>query len=585
MLRGDVADELGRRIAAAVEAAYSLEIGLEEAAIRPAPPERPADYQSNAAMPLAKRLSLPSRQVAAAIVEHFETGDMVEPPEVSGPGFVNLALRRDWLERHLRNLSTDDRLGVAREETPRRVVVDYSSPNAAKEMHAGHLRSTILGDALVRLLRFAGHEVIPQNHLGDWGTPFGMLVEELIDRGWAGSVERQVRDLNAFYQEVRARFDSDPEFAERARRRVVALQAGDPQTVAVWHELIGESIRQLEDLYRFLGVLLRPEDIRPESSYEDVLPEVVRELEEAGLAVPSEGALCVFPPGFTSRDGEPLPLIVRKGDGGYTYDTTDLAALRYRTLEMGADRLLYVVGASQRLHFEMLFAVARLAGWLGARASAEHVSFGAILGPDGKMLRTRAGAAIKLIELLQEAVDRAASIVAERAELDPDERERVARAVGIGALKYADLSSDREKDYVFSWDRMLAMDGNTAVYLQYANARIRSILRRGAEGGKLTATHVGTGILLARPAERALALKLAQFPAAVQMATARLQPHRICTYLYEAATAFSTFYEHCSVLNAETAELRASRLALSEVTSRTLTLGLGLLGIEAPERL
>jgi arginyl-tRNA synthetase len=372
---------------------------------------------------------------------------------------------------------------------------------------------------------------------------------------------------------------------------VVALQAGDPETMAVWRELVAESVRQLEDLYRFLGVLLRPEDIRPESSYREDLPEVVRELEEAGLAVLSEGALCVFPPGFRTRDGEPLPLIVRKSDGGYTYDTTDLAAIRHRARYLGADRLLYVVGAPQRLHFEMLFAVARLAGWLGPGDSTEHVSFGAILGADGKMLRTRSGAAIRLIELLQEAVDRAASVVAERSELDEAERGRVARAVGIGALKYADLSNDREKDYVFSWDRMLAMDGNTAVYLQYANARIRSILARaggpgaGETGETGGGAHVAAGIVLGTAPERALALKLAQFPAAVQMAVDRLQPHRVCTYLYETATAFSTFYEKCSVLNAETPELRVSRLALSELTSRTLTLGLDLLGIEAPERL
>jgi arginyl-tRNA synthetase len=580
LLRGDLADELGRRIATAVEAAFEIEISVEEAAIRPAPPERQADYQSNAAMPLGKRLSLPSREVAARIVERFDPGEMLEPPQAAGPGFINLTLRRDWLERHARNLVDDERLGAAAAERPLKVVVDYSSPNVAKEMHAGHLRSTILGDAIVRLLRFAGHQVIPQNHLGDWGTPFGMLVEQLIEEGWPRAGERTIPDLNAFYQAARARFESDPEFAERARRRVVALQAGDPETVAVWRELVGESMRQLQDLYRFLGVLLRPEDIRPESSYNQILPEIVRELERAGLAVVSEGALCVFPPGFTSRDGEPLPLIVRKSDGGYTYVTTDLAAFRYRATELGADRMLYVVGASQRLHFEMIFAVARLVGWLGDGASAEHVSFGAVLGEDGKMLRSRSGASVKLVELLQEAVDRAASIVVERSELDDAEREGVARAVGIGSLKYADLSNDREKDYVFSWERMLAMDGNTAVYLQYANARIRSILRRAGEG-----TPAAARIVLGSPPERSLAVKLAQFPAAVQMATDRLQPHRLCTYLYETATAFSTFYERCSVLNAETPELRASRLALSELTSRTIVSGLELLGIEAPERL
>jgi arginyl-tRNA synthetase len=582
MLRGDLADELGRRIAAAVDAAFAVEITVPEAVIRPALPERGADYQSNVAMPLAKRLSLSSRDVAARIVDHFDAGDMVEPPQIGGPGFINLTLRRDWLERHALDLVQDDRLGAAEAERRWRVVIDYSSPNAAKEMHAGHLRSTIIGDALHRLLRFAGHEVIPQNHLGDWGTPFGMLIEKLVEDGWSKRADRTITDVNAFYREARARFESDPDFAERARRRVVALQSGDPQTLALWADLVRESVRQLDDLYRLLGVLLRPEDVCPESFYNPVLPEIVEELEAEGLAVPSDGALCIFPPGFTSRDGEPLPLIVRKRDGGYTYVTTDLAAIRHRTRDLGGDYLVYVVGAPQRLHFAMLFAAARMAGWLPEESRAEHVSFGSVLGPDGRMLKTRSGESVKLLDLVEEAVDRAASIVAERVELDEDERERVARAVGIGALKYADLASDREKDYVFSWERMLAMDGNTAVYLQYANARIRSILRKAGAAAK------GPGqarVILSAPAERALALKLAQFGAAVQMATEHLQPHRLCTYLYETATAFSAFYETCSVLNAETADLRASRLLLSELTSRTITVGLGLLGIEAPERL
>jgi arginyl-tRNA synthetase len=582
MLRGDLADELGRRIVKAVDAAFAVEITVPEAVIRPALPERGADYQSNVAMPLAKRLSLSSRDVATRILEHFDAGDVLEPPQIGGPGFINLTLRGDWLERHALDLIQDDRLGAAEAERRSRVVIDYSSPNAAKEMHAGHLRSTIIGDALHRLLRFAGHEVIPQNHLGDWGTPFGMLIENLVEEGWSERAERTIPDINTFYREARARFEADPDFAERARRRVVALQSGDPPTLALWADLVRESLRQLDDLYRLLGVLLRPEDICPESFYNPVLPEIVEELEAEGLAVPSGGALCVFPPGFTSRDGEPLPLIVRKRDGGYTYVTTDLAAIRHRTRDLGGEYLVYVVGAPQRLHFAMLFAAARMAGWLPENARAEHVSFGSVLGPDGRMLKTRSGESVKLLDLVEEAVDRAASIVAERVELDEDERERVARAVGIGALKYADLSSDREKDYVFSWERMLAMDGNTAVYLQYANARIRSILRKAGSGPE----HASQArVILSAPAERALALKLAQFGAAVQMATEHLQPHRLCTYLYETATAFSAFYETCSVLNAESAELRASRLLLSELTSRTVTVGLGLLGIEAPERL
>ena len=582
MLRGDLADELGRLIVAAVDAAFSLEISVPEAVIRPALPERGADYQSNVAMPLAKRLSLPSRDVAARILQHFDPGDIVEPPQIGGAGFINLTLRRDWLERHALAMAGDERLGAATAERRLRVVIDYSSPNAAKEMHAGHLRSTIIGDAIHRLLLFAGHQVIPQNHLGDWGTPFGMLIEKLVEDGWSKREDRTIPDMNAFYREARAQFESDPEFAERARRRVVALQSGDPETLELWGALVAESVRQLDDLYRLLGVLLRPEDICPESFYNPVLPQIVEELEAEGLAVPSEGALCIFVPGFTTRDGDPLPLIVRKRDGGYTYVTTDLAAIRHRTRDLGGNYLVYVVGAPQRLHFEMLFAAARMAGWLDEGARAEHVSFGSVLGPDGRMLRTRAGASIRLLDLVEEAIDRAASVVAERTELDDEERERVARAVGIGALKYADLSSDREKDYVFSWERMLAMDGNTAVYLQYANARIRSILRKAEAAGKVAKVNA---VVLSAPAERALTLKLAQFPAAVQMATDHLQPHRLCTYLYETATAFSTFYETCSVLNAETPELRASRLLLCELASRTITAGLNLLGIDAPERL
>jgi arginyl-tRNA synthetase len=409
-----------------------------------------------------------------------------------------------------------------------------------------------------------------------------MLIEKLVEDGWSKREDRTIPDMNAFYREARAQFESDPEFAERARRRVVALQSGDPETLELWGALVAESVRQLDDLYRLLGVLLRPEDICPESFYNPVLPQIVEELEAEGLAVPSEGALCIFVPGFTTRDGDPLPLIVRKRDGGYTYVTTDLAAIRHRTRDLGGNYLVYVVGAPQRLHFEMLFAAARMAGWLDEGARAEHVSFGSVLGPDGRMLRTRAGASIRLLDLVEEAIDRAASVVAERTELDDEERERVARAVGIGALKYADLSSDREKDYVFSWERMLAMDGNTAVYLQYANARIRSILRKAEAAGKVAKVNA---VVLSAPAERALTLKLAQFPAAVQMATDHLQPHRLCTYLYETATAFSTFYETCSVLNAETPELRASRLLLCELASRTITAGLNLLGIDAPERL
>jgi arginyl-tRNA synthetase len=580
MLQGDLEQELGRRVAAAVGAAFDVRISADEAVIRPTTPGRDADYQSNVAMSLAARLGRPSREVAAGIVDRLELGDMLEPARAEGPGFVNLVLRRDWLERHLAGLAANERAGAPRSEPPRRVVIDYSSPNVAKEMHVGHLRTTIIGDALSRLLRFRGHLVIAQNHLGDWGTPFGMLVEHLLDEGRAHGGRHTIADLGAFYEEARRKFDADPAFAERSRRRVVALQAGDPETLALWHELIAESQRYFERVYELLGVLLTPEDIAGESLYNPMLADVVAELESRGLAVVSDGALVAFPPAFTGRDGRPLPLILRKRDGGYGYDTTDLAAIRYRLLELRGDDLLYVVGAEQHLHLEMVFAMAREAGWLTEGKRAVHVSHGLTLGTDGKRLRTRAGGSVKLVELLEEAIERAAAVVADRSELSPQQRERVARAVGIGAVKYSDLSNDRIKDYVFDWDRMLAMDGNTSVYLQYANARVRSVIRKA--GGE---PEPGTPLHLREPAERALGLKLAQFPTAVEASIEHLQPHRLCTYLYETAVAFSTFYERCSILGAETPELRASRLALCALTSRITVLGLGLLGIEAPDRL
>jgi arginyl-tRNA synthetase len=447
-------------------------------------------------------------------------------------------------------------------------------------MHVGHLRTTIIGDSINRLLRFRGEHVIPQNHIGDWGTPLGMLLEHLLDEEHSQGAGTEIGELTEFYQAARGKFDSDPEFQQRARLRVVALQAGDDATLELWHDLIEKSMRYVDRLYDLLGVLLTPADVAAESFYNPMLADVAAELESRGLARIVDGALMAFPPGFTGRDGRPVPLIVRKSDGGYTYDTTDLAAIRYRARDLHADDILYVVGAPQRLHFEMVFAMAREAGWLAPETRAVHVAFGQVLDRDGKRFRTREGESIRLIELVEEAVDRAAAVVAERSELTEDERRSVARAVGVGAVKYADLSGDRIKDYVFDWDRMLAMDGNTSVYLQYANARVRSVVRRA--GGEAPA---GAPIVLQEPAERALALALAQFPTAVESTIAHLQPHRLCTYLYDTAVAFSTFYEKCSILSADTAELRASRLVLCELTSKVMVRGLDLLGIEAPDRL
>jgi arginyl-tRNA synthetase len=577
----DIERLLAGRVAAAADAALGVELSLEEALIRPAAGGRDADFQSNVALKLGKERSTPPRAVAAALVDALAVDDLCEAADVSGPGFINFRIRREWLEEAVTAVAGDPRAGVATAATVKVVVVDYSSPNLAKEMHVGHLRSTIIGDALVRTLDFAGHRALPQNHVGDWGTPFGMLIEQLAQDGWDGRDERGIADLNEFYQSVRRRFDEDPDFAERSRERVVSLQAGDPGTLALWRSMVAESERHFAEVYRLLGVLLSGEHIVGESFYNDRLAAVVAELEEQGLATLHEGAICVFMDGFTNREGAPLPLIVRKGDGGYTYATSDLAALRYRVDELGANRILYVVGAPQRTHLEMVFAAARLAGWLPDDVSAEHVAFGSVLGEDRKILRTRAGVAIRLIDLLDDAVDHAAGILANRTpDLDPAELDGLARAVGIGAVKYADLSAGREKDYVFSLERMLALEGNTSVYLQYANARIRSLLAKaGGLPGASTAVAIGA------PEERALALRLLAFGPAIDSVVETLEPHRLCTYLHATAVAFSAFYESCPIIAAPDEATRSSRLTLALSTSRILTLGLGLLGIDAPERL
>jgi arginyl-tRNA synthetase len=539
-----------------------------------------ADYQANVALGLRKQVGGAPRDIAAKIVEHLDLRGVAEKVEIAGAGFINVTLEASFLSRALGEVAAGARLGIAPSAAPETVAIDYSSPNIAKEMHVGHLRSTILGDALARVLEAVDHRVVRQNHLGDWGTPFGMLLEHLADggKGAMGEGELSVGDLNAFYQEARRKFEQEPAFADRARRRVVLLQGGDEATLALWRRFVAVSRGYIGTLYEKLGVTLKDTDVAGESLYNPMLAGIAAELTEKGLARESEGALCVFPPGFTGREGEPLPLIVRKQDGGYGYATTDLAAVRYRAGTLGATRLVYVVGAPQSQHLAMVFEVAKMAGWLVAPARAEHVAFGSVLGADKKMFKTRAGETVRLVELLDEAVQRARAVIAEKnPDLDAATREDVARAVGIGAVKYADLSSDRIKDYVFDWDRMLAFEGNTAPYLQYAHARIRSIFRR--------AESAPGAIVVAAPAERALALALLGFGTAVHEVADTLQPHRLCTYLYGLSAAFSTFYEQCPVLKAATVDEQRSRLALCDLTALVLARGLGLLGIEAPERM
>ena len=578
----------------AIVASFGPDFGDADPLIRPS---SFADFQANVALPLGKRLGRPPREVAAELAARLDVADMCAEPEVSGPGFINFRLRDDWIAAQASQMLGDPgRLGLAPVAIPQTVVVEYSSPNVAKEMHVGHLRTTIVGDAIAHVLEFAGHRVIRDNHVGDWGTPFGMLIEELLDVG-EDSPEAALltTDPNAFYQAARRKFDNDPEFTERARSRLVRLQAGDPDTLAIWQRLVDISRGYLHQVYSRLQVSLTDDDIRGESFYNDLLADTVAELEERGIAVMSEGALCAFPPGFTGREGRPLPLIIRKSDGGYNYATTDLAAVRYRVDKLSADRSIYVVGSEQALHFQMVFAVAREAGWIPAGVRFEHAQIGMVLGQDGNRLRTREGETPKLIGLLQEAVDRARGILDEvdaASRFGPAELDAVAEAVGIGAVKYADLSTARDSAYLFDWDRMISFRGNTGPYLQYATARIRSIFRRadaganaGAGVGDAEAAARRSGIVVTAGPERALALRLLDFGAMVTQLGETAEPHRLCAYLFDVASLFTTFYEECPVLKAEPESLRASRLALCALTFDVLTLGLTLLGVPIPARM
>ncbi|WP_371408612.1 arginine--tRNA ligase [Micromonospora zamorensis] len=540
-----------------------------------------ADFQSDAPLALARRLGRPPRDIAAAVLEHAVLDDVCVSAEVSGPGFLNLTIADRTLADLVAGLAADARLGVPLAAAPQTVVVDYSAPNVAKEMHVGHLRSTVIGDAAVRLLDWLGHRVVRVNHLGDWGTPFGMLIAHLADLGEAEAAhELSMGDLDGFYRAARVKFDADEAFRERSRLRVVALQGGDERTLRLWRLLVEQSERYFLTVYDLLDVTLSEDDFRGESAYNDLLPGIVDDLDRLGLLVSSGGADCVFPPGFTGRHGEALPLIVRKSDGGYGYPATDLAALRQRTGELGATRLLYVVGLPQRQHFAMVFAVAQAAGWLCPPVRAEHLGFGSILGADGRMLRSRTGESVKLVGLLEEAVARATDLARSRnPDLDAEAAAEIGRAVGIGAVKYADLSTDRRKDYVLDWEGMLSLDGDTAPYLQYAYARIRSVFRRAGTEARRDAP-----IVLAQPAERALTVELLGFGAVVTEVERSLDLHQIAGYLHRLATAFNAFYERCPVLRAPDG-LRESRLLLAELTARTLRQGLHLLGIRTLERM
>lgn len=564
---------LNARVGAALAAA-----GCVDAPANVQPAGRPefGDYQANGVMTAAKARRMNPRALAQQVVDQLDLAGIADKVEVAGPGFINITVAPEYLARCLMGALGRADLAVP-PAAKQRVIIDYSSPNLAKEMHVGHLRSTIIGDALARVLRFLGHEVIAQNHVGDWGTQFGMLTAYLVDAEQSGDTGIVLADLEAFYRRAKQRFDEDPGFADRSRDYVVKLQSGEPGVRELWQRFLDVSMSHCEDIYRALGVDLTRADLRGESAYNSDLDVVVADLQDRGMAVTSEGAQVVFLNEFKNKDGDPAAYIVRKRDGGYLYPTSDLAAIRYRIGVLKADRIIYVVDARQSLHFQQLFAISRKAGYAPAGVLLEHVDFGMVLGADGRPFKTRGGETIKLADLLSEAVQRAFNLVTEKnLEMPEAERLVIAHAVGIGAVKYSDLSKNRKSDYVFDWNGMLSFEGNTAPYLQYAYTRIRSIFRRAGDW------NASAPMAVTQPAERPLALQLVRFADAVHAVARDSMPHYLGAYLYELATHFTHFYEECPILKSEGAT-RSSRLQLCRLTADTLRIGLGLLGIEVLE--
>ncbi|TDR13835.1 arginyl-tRNA synthetase [Marinomonas communis] len=540
------------------------------------------DYQANGIMGAAKKIGTNPREFAAKVLEQLDLSDVADKVEIAGPGFINIFLKNEWLGSALADLRHSERLDVATVEAPQTVVVDYSAPNLAKEMHVGHLRSTVIGDAVVRTLEFMGHNVVRQNHVGDWGTQFGMLLAYMERlRAENSEISMALSDLESFYREAKKCFDDDEAFAARARELVVELQSGDEQCMALWQEFINISLEHCEETYRMLGVSLERKDVMPESAYNSDLQNVINDLEAQGLIKEDQGAKCVFLEEFANKEGDITPIIVQKTGGGFLYATTDLAAVRYRQKVLNADRALYFVDARQSLHFQQIFTLSRKAGFAQPSISLEHMPFGTVMGSDGKPFKTRSGGVAKLSALLEEAQERAFQLVASKNPDMPEEEQRnIGRVVGIASVKYADLSKNRTSDYVFNWDNMLSFEGNTAPYLLYAYSRVASIVRRS----EMDVSALNAPITVVEDQERALAVKLCQFEEAIQQVINDGMPHFMCAYLYELAGIFMSFYEACPILNAEDA-LKESRLQLALSTAATLKQGLELLGIETLERM
>lgn len=542
------------------------------------------DYQANGAMGAAKAMKSNPRELAQNILDHLDLEGIAEKTEIAGPGFINIHLSEDWLALQTQQILNDKRLGQATADDAQNIVVDYSSPNLAKEMHVGHLRSTIIGDALVRAFEFQGHQVVRQNHVGDWGTQFGMLIAELEDQLQDGeAAEFALKDLEGFYQLSKKHFDEDESFAVRAREYVVKLQSGDEHVLKLWEQFKKVSLQHSEDIYQQLNVTLKGEHVRGESAYNDDLAKVLAELQDQGLAKEDQGAQVVFLEELADKEGNPSPVIVQKKGGGFLYATSDLAALRYRTNFLQADRILYFIDARQSLHMNQVFTLARKANFVPDTVALEHHAFGTMMGPDGKPFKTRSGGTVKLAELLDEAVERAAALIAEKdPDLTEEEKVDVAQKVGIGAVKYADLSKTRTNDYIFNWESMLSFEGNTAPYLQYAYARIQSIFRKA----EIDTATLDCNIKVEQAQEKALALKLLQFSEVLEQVTREAYPHVLCSYLYDVASLFMKFYEACPILKDEIdSDTRKSRLGIAQVTGQTLKTGLDLLGIETMDKM
>jgi len=540
------------------------------------------DYQANGVMAVAKKLGMPPRQLAELVLTYLDLNGIANKVEIAGPGFINIFLDPAFLASHVDAALKSDRLGVAQPKAET-IVVDYSAPNVAKEMHVGHLRSTIIGDAAVRTLEFLGHKVIRANHVGDWGTQFGMLIAFLEKQQQENAGEMALADLEGFYREAKKHYDEDADFAERARSYVVKLQGGDEYFREMWRKLVDITMSQNQLAYNRLNVTLTRDDVMGESLYNPMLPGIVADLKAKKLAVESEGATVVFLDEYKNKEGEPMGVIIQKKDGGYLYTTTDIACAKYRYETLHADRVLYYIDSRQHQHLMQAWTIVRKAGYVPESVPLEHHMFGMMLGKDGKPFKTRAGGTVKLSDLLDEALERARRLVAEKnPDMPAEELEKLANAVGIGAVKYADLSKNRTTDYIFDWDNMLAFEGNTAPYMQYAYTRVLSVFRKANIDESALAN---AAIVITEDREAQLAARLLQFEETLTVVAREGTPHVMCSYLYDLAGLFSGFYEHCPILTAENEEARNSRLKLAQLTAKTLKLGLDTLGIETVERM